>query len=111
MSQNTKKPYDLPDWPAEAEQTQEAPRPRRKRRAPAEPEDLWGKLRNAKEAAMYQVLGTEAAQRGMRLSIAAQTSNAYFLLRSLDLQLSTAERTGKTRTDAVSYTHLRAHET
>ena len=45
MSQNTKKPYDLPDWPAEAEQTQEAPRPRRKRHAPAEPEDLWGKLR------------------------------------------------------------------
>ena len=45
MSQNTKKPYDLPDWPAEAEQTQEAPRPRRKRRAPAEPEGLWGKLR------------------------------------------------------------------
>ena len=63
--------------------------------------DLWGKLRNAKEAAMYQVLGTEAAQRGMRLSIAAQTSNAYFLLRSLDLQLSTAERTVKTRTDAL----------
>ena len=45
MSQNTKKPYDLPDWPAEAEQTQDAPRPRRKRRTPAEPEDLWGKLR------------------------------------------------------------------
>ena len=45
--------------------------------------DLWGKLRNAKEAAMYQVLGTEAAQRGMRLSIAAQT------------------RTVKTRTDAL----------
>ena len=37
----------------------------------------------------------------MRLSIAAQTSNAYFLLRSLDLQLSTAERTVKTRTDAL----------
>ena len=45
MSQNTKKPYDLPDWPAEAEQTQEAPRPRRKRHTPAEPEDLWDKLR------------------------------------------------------------------
>ena len=45
MSQNTKKPYDLPDWPAEAEQTQEAPPPRRKRHTPAEPEDLWGKLR------------------------------------------------------------------
>ena len=45
MSQNTKKPYDPSDWPAEAEQSQDAPRPRRKRRAPAEPEDLWGKLR------------------------------------------------------------------
>ena len=45
MSQNTKKPYDSSDWPAEAEQSQDAPRPRRKRRTPAEPEDLWGKLR------------------------------------------------------------------
>ena len=45
MSQNTKKPYDLSDWPAETEQSQDAPRPRRKRRTPAEPEDLWGKLR------------------------------------------------------------------
>ena len=45
MSQNTKKPYDPSDWPAEAEQSQDAPRPRRKRRTPAEPEDLWGKLR------------------------------------------------------------------
>ena len=45
MSQNTKKPYDLPDWPAEAEQTQEAPRPRPPRPAPAEPAALRGKLR------------------------------------------------------------------
>ena len=45
MSQNTKKPYDPSDWPAEAAQSQDAPSPRRKRRTPAEPEDLWGKLR------------------------------------------------------------------
>ncbi|MFR7894744.1 MAG: hypothetical protein ACLU38_12420 [Dysosmobacter sp.] len=44
MSQNTKKPYDLPDWPAEAEQTRDAPRPSAESGAlPAEPEDLWGK--------------------------------------------------------------------
>ena len=63
--------------------------------------DLWGKLRNAREAALYQMLGTEAAQRGVQLSIAAQTANAYFLLRSLDLQQSTAERTVRTREDAL----------
>ncbi len=63
--------------------------------------DLWGKLRNARDAALYQVLGTEAAQRGVQLSIAAQTANAYFLLRSLDLQQSTAERTVRTREDAL----------
>ena len=44
MSQNTKKSYKVPDWPAEAEQVRETPRPRRKRRVPAEPEDLWGKI-------------------------------------------------------------------
>ncbi len=63
--------------------------------------DLWGKLRNAREAALYQLLGTEEAQRGVRLSIAAQTANAYFLLRSLDLQMATAERTVKSREDAL----------
>ena len=63
--------------------------------------DLWGKLRNAKEAALYQMLGTEEAQRGVRLSVAAQTANAYFLLRSLDLQMETAQRTVKTREDAL----------
>ena len=44
MSQNTKKSYKVPDWPAEAEQVRETPRPRRKRRVPVEPEDLWGKI-------------------------------------------------------------------
>lgn len=63
--------------------------------------DFWGKYRNAAEAARAQLLGTEAAQAGMRLSIAAQTANGYFLLRSLDSQLETAERTLKTREDAL----------
>lgn len=64
--------------------------------------DLWGRLRNAREAARYQLLATEAAQRGVQLSVAGQTANAYFLLLSLDLQQATAERTVKTREDALN---------
>lgn len=62
--------------------------------------DLWGKLRNANEAALARLLATEAAQQGVRLSIAGQTANGYFLLRSLDSQLGTAERTVRSREDA-----------
>ncbi|WP_300832412.1 TolC family protein, partial [uncultured Bilophila sp.] len=32
--------------------------------------DLWGRLRNAREAARYQLLASEAAQRGVQLSVA-----------------------------------------
>lgn len=63
--------------------------------------DLWGRLRNAREAARYQLLATEAAQRGVQLSVAGQTANAYFLLLSLDSQQATAERTVRTREDAL----------
>ena len=64
--------------------------------------DLWGRLRNAREAARYQLLASEAAQRGVQLSVAGQTANAYFLLLSLDSQQATAERTVKTREDALA---------
>ncbi len=63
--------------------------------------DFWGKYRNANAAARARLLGTEAAQAGMRLSIAGQTANAYFQLRSLDSQLDTAKRTLKTREEAL----------
>ena len=63
--------------------------------------DLWGRLRNAKDAALYQLMAQESAQKGLQLSIAAQVANGYFLLRSLDLQLSTTERTLTTREDAL----------
>lgn len=64
--------------------------------------DFWGKYRNATEAARAQMLGTEEALRGLQLTIAAQTANAYFALASLDLQLATAERTLKTREEALA---------
>lgn len=63
--------------------------------------DLWGKIRNAKDAAFSQLMATEADKEGVFLSIAAQTANAYFLLKSLDSQCAIAERTVKTREDAL----------
>ena len=44
MKQDAKKTYQMPQWPEEADSTP-APRPRRKRRVPAEPKDFWGKIR------------------------------------------------------------------
>ncbi len=63
--------------------------------------DLWGKIRNSRDAALYQLLATEIAQHGMLLSITAETAKAYFLLNSLDMQVKIAERTIKTREDAL----------
>lgn len=42
---DTKKNFNMPDWPEASEPENTAPRPRRKRRVPAEPDDLWGKIR------------------------------------------------------------------
>lgn len=72
--------------------------------------DLWGKLRNANEAATQQLLSIEAARQGMWLSIAGQTANGYFLLRSLDLQMATAERTLRSRDEALAIYNARYEE-
>lgn len=69
--------------------------------------DLWGKIRNAKDAALLQLLATESAQQGLFLSIAGQTATNYFLLISLDLQCFIAERTVKTREDALAIYAIR----
>jgi len=63
--------------------------------------DLWGKYRNASAAARAEMLAMEANQDAIWLSVAGQTANGYFLLRSLDSQLDTATRTLRTRTDAL----------
>ncbi len=45
MSQHTEKKYKVPDWPDDNGPQPTETQPRRKRRAAAEPEDLWGKIR------------------------------------------------------------------
>lgn len=72
--------------------------------------DLWGKLRNAREAALNQLLASEAAKQGLWLSIAGQTANGYFLLRSLDWQIITAQRTLSSREEALNIYNARYNE-
>ena len=63
--------------------------------------DFWGKYRNAYTALSDILLGTQAAYVGLRLTISGATARGYFTLLALDLQKAIAERTIKTREDAL----------
>ena len=49
--------------------------------------DIWGRIRRATEAAQGQLLATDAARRGVILSLVAGVAQAYFQLRELDAEL------------------------
>jgi HAE1 family hydrophobic/amphiphilic exporter-1/multidrug efflux pump len=53
--------------------------------------DLWGRLRNEKEANLRRLLSTEAAREGLRLSIISSVISTYFNILSVEQQLRTAE--------------------
>ena len=57
--------------------------------------DIWGRIRRSTEAARADLLGTEAFERGVRLSLVAGVAQAYFELRELDLELEIAHRTAE----------------
>lgn len=59
--------------------------------------DLWGRIRRLSEAARANILATEAARRGVILSLAASVASTYIQLRGLDEQLVIA------RQNLVSY--------
>ena len=63
--------------------------------------DLWGKYRNAYTALSDILLSTQAAYIGLRLTTAGATARSYFALLALDLQKEVADRTVKTREDAL----------
>lgn len=62
--------------------------------------DLWGKLRNRRTMLSDVLMNSVIGHEGLRLSVAAQTAQAYFTLLAMDMQLATAKRTLKTREDA-----------
>ncbi len=53
--------------------------------------DLWGRLRNEKEANLRRLLSTEAARQGLRLSIISSVISTYFNILSVEQQVRTAE--------------------
>lgn len=55
--------------------------------------DLWGRIRRLSEAAQANVFATEAARRGVVMTLVAQVATGYVQLRSLDAQLAIALRT------------------
>jgi len=64
--------------------------------------DLWGRVRRTNEAARARYLETEAARRGVMLTVVSDTSQAYFELLGLRLQLEIAQATTQSYTGIVN---------
>ncbi len=61
--------------------------------------DIWGRVRNASDAAQADLLATEEGRRGVVLGLVASVASTYWQLRELDLELeitkhNTASRQG-----------------
>ncbi|MFZ1642823.1 MAG: efflux transporter outer membrane subunit [Candidatus Contendobacter sp.] len=69
--------------------------------------DLWGKLRNATEAARAQLLATEEAKRTVILTLVSQLANSYVQLLDFDQQLTITRATLETRQESVRINRLR----
>ena len=61
--------------------------------------DLWGKIRQAIRASQAQYLATEEARCGVMVTLVADMAQTYFSILELDLELDTAKKTLKTRSD------------
>ncbi|HZW75177.1 MAG TPA: efflux transporter outer membrane subunit, partial [Caldimonas sp.] len=70
--------------------------------------DFWGKLRRASEAARAQGLSSRYAHDVVTLSVAALTTQTYFLVRSLDAQIASTRTTLATRDDTLVIVRRRA---
>lgn len=55
--------------------------------------DLWGRLKNAGNAARAQLLASRAAQETVRIALTAQVAQSYFTLAALDGQVDATKTT------------------
>ncbi len=69
--------------------------------------DLWGKLRRSNEAALAQLVGTEAGRRGVLVSLVANVAGGYITLRGLDRQLEIARDTEQVYAESLKLFQLR----
>lgn len=63
--------------------------------------DLWGRIRRANQAARAEMLGSEADQRGVLLSLVSQVATLYFQLLELDAELRIAQEATQTFQDTL----------
>ncbi|HSC81043.1 MAG TPA: efflux transporter outer membrane subunit [Chitinolyticbacter sp.] len=64
--------------------------------------DLWGRVRNQREAAFEQLRATQFERESVLLAVTASTVEAYFNLRALDAQVDVAQQTLATREESYS---------
>lgn len=69
--------------------------------------DLWGKFRRATESARAQLLASEEVRNAVVTSLVAQVAQAYFTLRTLDLDLEISKRTVVSRQQSVELVRAR----
>jgi len=63
--------------------------------------DLWGRLRNATQAARADLLATEAARETVLITLTSDVAQAYFALRAFDGQLDATRRSLAGRSEAL----------
>ena len=63
--------------------------------------DLWGRLRNATQAARADLLATEAARDTVLITLTSDVAQSYFSLRAFDEQLAATRRSLAARTEAL----------
>jgi len=63
--------------------------------------DLWGRLRNATQAARAELLATEAARETVLITLTSDVAQAYFALRAFDGQLDATRRSLAARSEAL----------
>jgi len=63
--------------------------------------DLWGRLRNATQAARADLLATEAARETVLITLTSDVAQAYFALRAFDGQLEATRRSLAARSEAL----------
>src|SRR6266705_395956 len=63
--------------------------------------DLWGRLRNATQAARADLLASEAARETVLITLTSDVAQGYFTLRAFDGQLAATRRSLAARSEAL----------
>jgi outer membrane protein, multidrug efflux system len=70
--------------------------------------DLWGRVRNSRDAALADLFATEDGRRAVVLALVSSVAQAYLELRSLDLELEIAKSNTETRQGTLDLFEARA---